>query len=195
MEEEIRQQIVEAAKRRFAHYGYSKSSMSEIAQDCEMSVGNLYRFFKNKEAIAVAGTHSCLLEKAESSEISAQQESSAPNKLYEYLLARLRYMHQFVSETPHMHELVELMSTRHQAVLQSYEDRAITFMATLVRQGQEEGSLKSGDADRLAADIYRATICFNMPHCMYGALAEKEVQLKLLFETLLQGLVEKGEDR
>jgi len=52
--------ILEAAERRFAHYGYGKTTMAEIAQDADMSVGNLYRFFRNKEAIALAGTERLL---------------------------------------------------------------------------------------------------------------------------------------
>ena len=34
--------ILEAASDRFLHYGYGKTTMSEIAKDCNMSTGNLY---------------------------------------------------------------------------------------------------------------------------------------------------------
>ena len=43
--EAIRGQIVAAAKKRFSHFGYAKTTMAEVAADCDMSPGNLYRFF------------------------------------------------------------------------------------------------------------------------------------------------------
>ncbi len=44
--------ILDAASRRFLHYGYGKTTMSEIAGDCNMSTGNLYRYFASKFDIA-----------------------------------------------------------------------------------------------------------------------------------------------
>ncbi len=46
--------ILEAAIERFLHYGYAKTTMSEIARDCSMSAGNIYRFFASKLDIAEA---------------------------------------------------------------------------------------------------------------------------------------------
>jgi len=51
---ETRDRILEAAMVRIKHYGYSKTTMSEIAKDCNMSAGNIYRFFKSKIDIAEA---------------------------------------------------------------------------------------------------------------------------------------------
>ena len=50
----IREQIVEAAKKRFSHFGYAKTTMAEVATDCAMSPGNLYRFYPGKLDIAEA---------------------------------------------------------------------------------------------------------------------------------------------
>src|SRR5271168_4948661 len=49
---DIRCQIIEAAKKRFSHFGYAKTTMAEVAADCSMSPGNLYRFFPGKLDIA-----------------------------------------------------------------------------------------------------------------------------------------------
>jgi len=194
MSDKIRETIVRAASKRMAHYGYSKTSMNEIAADCEMSVGNLYRFYKNKEAIAVASAHACLCEKAVQSEVAAEGVGTAFDRLYGYLCARLGFMHKFVSETPHMHEIVELISTRHQDLLQLYEKRAVDYLAMVLKEGQFKGTVKSGDVESMAADLYRATMCFNMPMCMYGLLAEKEQQLYSLLKTIFKGLGSQKEE-
>ena len=50
----IRDEILIAARRRFQHYGYTKTKLSEIATDVNMSTANLYRYFTNKRSIARA---------------------------------------------------------------------------------------------------------------------------------------------
>ncbi len=41
--------ITEAARKRFAHYGFSKVTMDEIATDVEMGKASLYYYFPTKE--------------------------------------------------------------------------------------------------------------------------------------------------
>jgi TetR/AcrR family transcriptional regulator len=43
--------IVEAARKRFAHYGFSKVTMDEIASDVAMGKASLYYYFSTKESI------------------------------------------------------------------------------------------------------------------------------------------------
>lgn len=49
LKEESRELILDAAKDEFLEKGFKESSMRRIAQKSKMTVGNLYRYFKNKE--------------------------------------------------------------------------------------------------------------------------------------------------
>lgn len=49
LKEESRELILDAARDEFLENGYKGSSMRRIAQKSKMTVGNLYRYFKNKE--------------------------------------------------------------------------------------------------------------------------------------------------
>src|SRR5262245_55032028 len=51
---DTRDRILHAATERIKHYGYNKTTMAEIAADCRMSPGNIYRFFEAKIDIAEA---------------------------------------------------------------------------------------------------------------------------------------------
>ena len=51
LKDELRQAILEAAKQEFLDKGYKGASMRSIAKKANMTVGNLYRYFKNKEEI------------------------------------------------------------------------------------------------------------------------------------------------
>src|SRR5687768_9824544 len=49
--------ILDAAERLFRHYGYSKTTVADVARDLGMSPANIYRFFASKTEIhqAVCG--------------------------------------------------------------------------------------------------------------------------------------------
>ena len=51
LKEEIRNRIVEAAKEEFLEKGYKDASLRNIAKKAGITVGNLYRYYKNKEDI------------------------------------------------------------------------------------------------------------------------------------------------
>jgi AcrR family transcriptional regulator len=46
-----RDQIVDAAKLCFRQHGFHAASMAEIAHASQLSVGQIYRYFDNKDAI------------------------------------------------------------------------------------------------------------------------------------------------
>ncbi len=49
-----RARILDAAEKRFKHYGFAKTTIVDIADDCSMSHANVYRFFNNKTEIVDA---------------------------------------------------------------------------------------------------------------------------------------------
>lgn len=52
--DEKRGKILEVAKRRFAHYGLAKTTMSEIAKDLALSKALLYYYFPDKNSLYMA---------------------------------------------------------------------------------------------------------------------------------------------
>ncbi len=51
LKEDVRRNIKDAAVMCFKQVGYDKASMRQIASSANLSVGNLYRYFPNKEAL------------------------------------------------------------------------------------------------------------------------------------------------
>jgi len=180
--------IVAAAIKRLSHYGYGKTTMAEIAADCDMSVGNLYRFYKNKEDIAVEGARSCMTDKALAGERAAADADTAMQALRDFCLARLSFLHRFVSETPHMYELVQLIAGKHKDVLQHFEDRASEAIRGIIVSGMERGEFRACDTASAAADIYNATMKYNMPLCMDAPLPQLEAELGSLLDLIYAGL-------
>src|SRR3977135_3717133 len=49
--DETRSRILKEAERLFRHYGYSKTTVADIADACGMSSANVYRFFSSQSQI------------------------------------------------------------------------------------------------------------------------------------------------
>jgi AcrR family transcriptional regulator len=59
-ESSIRDQIVAAASEHFRHYGYAKTTVSDLAKAIGFSKAYIYKFFESKQAIGEAICHECL---------------------------------------------------------------------------------------------------------------------------------------
>ncbi|WP_037502027.1 TetR/AcrR family transcriptional regulator [Sphingobacterium deserti] len=46
-----KEQIIQSALKRFAHYGYNKTTMSEVALDMNITKANLYYYYSDKTAL------------------------------------------------------------------------------------------------------------------------------------------------
>ena len=57
---EIRNQIVAAANQHFSQYGYSKTTVSDLARAIGFSKAYIYKFFDSKQAIGEAICANCL---------------------------------------------------------------------------------------------------------------------------------------
>src|ERR1700744_5463133 len=106
----VRDQIVEAAKKRFSHFGYGKTTMAEIATDCDMSPGNLYRFFPGKldiaEAIALEGENA----RREEMERLAAESRGARARLYDFFFRELRITYRKLADDPRTAEITRLVA-------------------------------------------------------------------------------------
>jgi len=54
LKDEIRQRILSSAVEEFKQYGFSDASIRNIANNAEISLGNVYRYFSNKESLYFA---------------------------------------------------------------------------------------------------------------------------------------------
>jgi TetR/AcrR family transcriptional regulator len=80
--------ILEAARKRFAYYGLSKTTMNEIAADIGMSKAALYYYFPDKERIFIAVVQQEIEEFASAIERLIDTTSKASFKLRKFVAQR-----------------------------------------------------------------------------------------------------------
>jgi AcrR family transcriptional regulator len=99
------ERIVDAARKRFRHYGLTKTTMQEIARDAGVAVGTLYLYFRNKDELIAA----CAEEFVEvhRRKIAAILTSGKPadRMLREYVLDRFRRAAETRSGSRHAAEI------------------------------------------------------------------------------------------
>ena len=79
-----RNQVLEAAARCFRLYGFHGSSMAQLAKEAGMSVGHIYHYFENKEAIIDA-----IVQKDLDEWLASIQHLLNSSNIFEDMLAQL----------------------------------------------------------------------------------------------------------
>jgi TetR/AcrR family transcriptional regulator len=92
-----RQLILDAAQKRFAHFGIAKSNMEEIAADIGLSKASLYYYFATKEEIFQAVIVREQDEFVHRMENFLQKDILPSHKLEHYCLQQLAFLNELVN--------------------------------------------------------------------------------------------------
>ncbi len=89
--------IIQAARKRFAHYGFSKVTMDEIAGDVEMGKASLYYYFPTKEDLFRSVISQELNELQKNIEFILSEPNSASKKLQRYVEQRMIFFQKLIN--------------------------------------------------------------------------------------------------
>lgn len=92
-----RNNILNAARKRFAHFGYTKVTMDEIALDVEMSKASLYYYFPTKEDLFGAVILFEQNELVKNIEIIIDKSIPASEKLQEFVEQRMQFFRELIN--------------------------------------------------------------------------------------------------
>jgi len=191
--EDTRARILAAASQRFAQFGYNKTTMAEIAQDCDMSAANLYRFFKNKLDIGANLACGCLDTKLMMvKEIIQQDHRPAADRLYDVVLHILHYTHGQWSNDPRMNEMVNAICDARMDIVDNYKGNEHGLLVALLEDGVKQDEFASMDVEDVAHAISTALTAFNMPLLMpLYSVEHFESRAKSVVRLLLTGLIKR----
>ena len=191
--EDSRARILAAASQRFAQFGYNKTTMAEIAQDCDMSAANLYRFFKNKLDIGANLACGCLdaklmLVKA----IIEQRHRPAAERLHDVVMQILHYTHGQWSNDPRMNEMVNAICDARMDIVDGYRVAEHALLVTLLEDGVKRNEFETHDLDDTANAISTAFTAFSVPLLMpLYSMEHFENRAKSIVRLLLNGLTKR----
>jgi AcrR family transcriptional regulator len=161
---ETRELILEAARQRFKQFGYTKTTMAEIAGDCSMSAANLYRFFENKQDIGAALACQCLADDEARLKAALKHPGmSAAQRFEAFVLETLHYTYEQWQEQPRMGELVQDVISTRSDLVQQHQQVKTRLLAELLRAGNDSGEFDVHDPEHVAGTILVAIIALDVP--------------------------------
>ena len=165
--EAIKHDILDKAFLRFGRFGFGKTTMAEIAKDCDMSAGNLYRYFDNKKEIAAGCAQRCMQQKLELvREILRNPNLSPDRKLQRFALDILEYMHQQFSDQPALMELVDFVSRERWDIVTHYMEQEKSLLSEILSEGNRSGQYNVSNVLETAKWIQASLIKFIAPRYM-----------------------------
>jgi len=165
--DQIRAEILDAAQERFRRYGYGKTTMAEIAEDVNMSAANLYRYFRNKQDIAVECADRCMVDL----HLLLENVVDLPNldaiqRLHMFVQTALRYFFDLMDDAPLLNELVENITTNHPQLIHERNQKMESLVVRILQQGVDGDEFLIEDVNKTAAAVVKATALFSTPFFM-----------------------------
>jgi AcrR family transcriptional regulator len=191
----IRDKIIEAAKCRFSHFGYGKTTMAEVAGDCEMSPGNLYRFFPGKLDIAEAiATEDYEKHLTHLRKLAVAPGKDARARLRDLLFEELRRTYHKLEKDPRALEMAQVIAHERPQFANWMLSREREIMVEMMDEAERRGEiLPAGDKQEMAEMIQAATMKFRYPQLWSKlTLPKLERELDGVLRLIIDGLCPEG---
>jgi AcrR family transcriptional regulator len=165
--------ILDAAERLFRHYGYSKTTVADIARDLGMSPPNIYRFFASKVEIHQAICGRMLAVCYQQAYDIRHLPLSASERLRRYVHTQYRWTLDTMLDEQKVHEMVVVAIERDWHVIERHIDTIHDLIAEIIREGIEAGEFFDQDPDVAARCFGAATINLCHPQMVAQCLAKE----------------------
>lgn len=189
-----KEKILQAAISRFGRFGFNKTTMAEIARDCHMSAGNIYRYFKSKEDIAMTIARqffSQLENKARS--VIRDNSLSYADRFEAFILTLMHHTYQHFAHQPEVADFVTFITKeRWEEVINPHKETIRGLLSELLMAGQNAGEFHIKDVQVTADSIEVATKVFEMPQYL-SCFSEEELesQCKGVARLILYGICQR----
>jgi AcrR family transcriptional regulator len=163
-EHTVRDQIVKAAHEYFAHYGYTKTTVADLAREIGFSKAYIYRFFDSKQAIGEAIVSECLDEILVKVREAVGSGRDATDKLRKFAKTVTSSSLDLAFNDRKIYEVAAHASSENWAPVQVYVERLQAFLEDILKEGRESGQFeRKTPIDETRRAIYYALLPFMDP--------------------------------
>lgn len=135
--------IIEAARKRFAHFGVSKTTMNEIAEDLNISKASLYYYFPDKLNLYAAVLEHII----QQGEMQSEAYLTFPTT-EEAVLAYMDARFQFFNKNFNILEFLRTVTTDSKELRKVFDgvrERQLKILSALLERGKAQGELQIED--------------------------------------------------
>ncbi len=187
-----RDAILDATDRLLARFGYKKMTIDDLAREVGIGKGSVYLHFSSKEEIALSHIDRIIERlKGNLTEIAGKPDS-VEKRLATMLCERVMYRFDSVQHyTQSLDDLLASLRTRLLERRKRYFDEEAQIFASVIAEGQKDGSLAKGDPLDLAHTLLLATnslLPYSLSAFELGERAEIADRTRKLARIIIKGL-------
>lgn len=141
-ETEKRDAIVAAAKDHFSLYGYSKTTVSDLAKAIGFSKGYIYKFFESKQAIGEAICSACLANILSAVNTAVSEGTSATDKFRRIFRTITEQSAELFFEDRKLYDIAAVSAGECWPSSQRYLEQVATLLQQIILEGREAGEFE-----------------------------------------------------
>ncbi len=194
---EARRAILQAARTRFLHYGFKKTTIDEIAADAGVGKGSVYLHFCSKEDILLTIARDVKRCVTEQMRVISSSMAKPEEKLRRMMLAKILSVHDAAFSTTHGIDIVDdILRPKVMQCGRGEHEAQTQILAEVLLEGERCGDLSLNGNDPLeTAELFCMAYMSFFPPYLTGCYADKahcqkrlEVMVTRMTEFLLTGL-------
>lgn len=147
---------MEAAIRRFSHFGIAKTTLSEIAEDLQMSKANLYYYYQDKWTLLEAIVAVMLEESDQKIKEIFIKETGVEQQLCRMLGIKFEFIEKYRLLTLNLNE-VNVMDAKFRRISDQIFEKECSVVAEILENGIKTGELETIDIFA-TSNLYVTTI-------------------------------------
>jgi AcrR family transcriptional regulator len=160
----VRDQIVEAADEHFSHYGYEKTTVSDLAKAIGFSKAYIYKFFDSKQAIGEAictKTLGAIVVAVEEAVAGAPTATEKFRRMFKTLVATSVSL--FFNDRK-LYDIAAHSAGEGWPSARAYGERMRQILSEIIREGRESGEFeRKTPLDETVHAIYLVVLPFANP--------------------------------
>lgn len=190
---DVRDAILDSAERLLGLYGYTKTTVDDIAQEAGIGKGTIYLHFRGKEEIAVSWIDRLNQRLRARLEEIAAGDGAPAERLHEMLVARV--MFRFDSARNHSKSMDDLLASVRPLLLECrkrWHEAEAEIFAQILREGSGRGAFSACCELTTARTLVSATnsmLPYNLSIEQLGERDEIASSAATMADLLLNGLL------
>jgi len=188
-ENDFREIVIEAARKIFARFGFSKTTMDDISHAVRKGKSSLYYYFKSKEDIFKAVAEKEIQMMRDEMGAILAKANSAQEKIRAYIINRLRMFKRFLNlynvlrdEYLENYAFIEKMR-------ESYDQEEQRMISGILKEGVENGRFNIKDLDLTANAIIIALKGYEQSWAFEDNTEKIEENMDTLLDVMFYGIV------
>jgi len=194
--ERTKQLILEAAQKHFAHYGFSKVTMDEIADEVGLGKASLYYYFPTKEKLFQSVVAREKKEFMDSMTLMARDNIPPPAKLRSYVRSRFEHFNKLMNLNIFDLRSSSKMKPMMKPMFEEFAERELKILRHIILEGKKNKDFNVASAEKVAEAFLHTMKGLRLcrirasqgPVIESREIADLEQELELVTDIFLQGI-------